>query len=77
MPFEPSDFATPPKPPAGKGGVGSVRVASISNKPSEYQIRLDALKLAAQVNTGAVMTPGQFAEWHEFFELHLRDALDQ
>lgn len=46
-------------------------------KPSDYQIRHDALRLAVQAAAAdkSILTPGVFSEWQAFFEQALRLAL--
>lgn len=56
--------------------IADVKKALSSLRPSDYQIRLDALKLTVQMDSGREMTTGQFAEWQQFFEASLLQALE-
>lgn len=68
----PIEYMEPPAPPVGSGGIGSSRT-----RPTDYQIRHDALRLAVQAAAAdkSILTPGVFSEWQTFFEQALRLAL--
>lgn len=51
--------------------------ALASFRPSDYQIRLDALTLTVQMcSLNEISTPEIFAEWQQCFEASLRQALE-
>jgi len=54
-----------------------VKKALASFRPSDYQIRLDALKLTVQMAMAIDLETGEhFAEWQDCFENSLRSALE-
>lgn len=67
----------PPDAPAGPSAVPSLRMSSMRNDPSDYQIRLDALTLTVQMAMAIDLETGEhFAEWQDCFENSLRSALE-
>jgi hypothetical protein len=57
--------------------IEEVKKALLSFRPTDYQIRLDALKLTVQMAAANDLSTGEhFAEWQECFESSLRQVLE-